>query len=1071
MNDNALLDTARFMPKALNSPNAWVGHLPFAAHIIRELSPAVFVELGTHTGNSYFSFCQAVLESGLPTKCFAVDTWKGDEHAGHYTDEIYSKVSAYNQERYADFSHLLRMTFDEAQGEFSEQSIGLLHIDGLHTYEAVRHDFETWLPKLSPGAVVLFHDTQVRDRDFGVWQFWQELQQRYPNNLEFKHSHGLGVLQLNSPPAGKTLDWLTPGCSERDWLIRYFEALGSSQLTRFQIDELARRQAEQAIAERDSEIIRLNQILAEAEKQIAVFNVRFKWLKLLLSLARRAVYAALHPLSAYRLERDIRIIKHSGLFDSGYYMSTYRDIKMGAYEAVRHYCELGWQEGRNPSASFSTTAYLERNEDVRVGGVNPLVHYILFGRHEKRLALKPDPMFPSAVLPQNHVDECFSPKVSVIVPNYNHAKFLNKRLDSIYQQSYKNIEVILLDDASTDGSDELLKEYYRKYPSITRYSFNQQNSGGVFRQWRRGLDLAQGELIWIAESDDFCSPNFLAELVGQFSNEAIMLAFCRSVFIKGEDEKQVWTTEEYLCDLYPELWRGAFVMSAHKLVNMAWAVKNIIPNASSAVFRHPGRMELLDDAEWLGMRICGDWIFYLQLVRGGYVAYTINATNYYRFHAENTSTATYSQDVYYKEHALVAEKLQYMFCLRDGILERQKKELQSQWNMYAEEHSGRSFNQFYDLTQIRAASQRRKPNLMMACYHMRIGGGEIFPLKLANLLKSIGYSITVVNFRQQPTQSGVRNILRPDIPLVKISNIVDLVTVAREMGIEIIHSHHAWVDKVLCELFKDVPSIQIVVTTHGMYEMMDRNDLAGISDLLREKVSKFIYVADKNIAKFDIGFFGQQRFIKIDNALDIVPINPIHRVDLGIPEDSFVVCLVSRAIREKGWEEACKAIQLAQAMTPRPIHLLLIGDGSECGRLKPLMNCGNIHFLGFKDNVRDYFSASDIGLLPSRFKGESAPLALIECLLAGRPMIASNVGEISSMLSTENGGMAGRIFDLVEGEIPLEELARIIAEYANNHDVYLDHLDKVRFAVLKFNPDVMLKKYDCVYQEICFGNT
>lgn len=234
---NSLLAIASFNPVSLESPNAWVGHMPFAAWVIQEVSPKLFVELGTHSGNSYFSFCQSVLENGLPTKCYAVDTWQGDEHAGQYSADIFNKVNTHNQDHYAGFSRLLRMTFDEALSYFADDSIELLHIDGLHTYEAVAHDFETWLPKLAPGAVVMFHDTNVRERDFGVWKLWEELQARYPNDLEFIHSHGLGVLQIKNTANARQLDWLHTDLSEKQNLIAYFAALGNKQLLAFELNQ------------------------------------------------------------------------------------------------------------------------------------------------------------------------------------------------------------------------------------------------------------------------------------------------------------------------------------------------------------------------------------------------------------------------------------------------------------------------------------------------------------------------------------------------------------------------------------------------------------------------------------------------------------------------------------------------------------------------------------------------------------------------------------------------------------------------------------------------------------------
>jgi hypothetical protein len=191
---NALDHPVLLLPPArITSPFGWVGHIPFAMLLVELAQPRLLVELGTHSGNSFNAFCQAVDHLELPTRCFAVDSWEGDPHAGAYSDEVYRALQTHVGGRYGRFATLLKMTFDEAKVHFADASIDILHIDGYHTYEAVRHDFENWLPKLSDQAVVLFHDTHVRQADFGVWRFWDELKQRYPA-VEFPHSHGLGVL-------------------------------------------------------------------------------------------------------------------------------------------------------------------------------------------------------------------------------------------------------------------------------------------------------------------------------------------------------------------------------------------------------------------------------------------------------------------------------------------------------------------------------------------------------------------------------------------------------------------------------------------------------------------------------------------------------------------------------------------------------------------------------------------------------------------------------------------------------------------------------------------------------------
>lgn len=182
----------------------WSGHLPFARDLVQELKPSVIVELGSQYGESYFGFCQAVVESGISANTFAVDTWMGDRHTGAYGEEVFESVRSSNKRHYAGFSRLLRMTFDEASSLFTPESIDLLHIDGLHEYEAVRHDVETWFPKVRPGGVVLLHDIAMRTGDFGVWKLWEELSAQYPA-FGFTHSCGLGVLQKPGPPSSSML--------------------------------------------------------------------------------------------------------------------------------------------------------------------------------------------------------------------------------------------------------------------------------------------------------------------------------------------------------------------------------------------------------------------------------------------------------------------------------------------------------------------------------------------------------------------------------------------------------------------------------------------------------------------------------------------------------------------------------------------------------------------------------------------------------------------------------------------------------------------------------------------------
>jgi hypothetical protein len=185
-------------PKRLIA-SAWIEHAPFAFWLIDRHRPRCVTELGTHEGFSYLCFCQQVQASALDAKCFAIDTWAGDEHAGYFGADVFDHLRRYHDSQYSSFSKLVRSTFDEAVDQFDDESIDLLHIDGRHFYEDVKHDFETWRRKLSSRAIVLFHDTQVRDRGFGVYQLWETAKRDFPH-FEFTHCYGLGVLGVGHEP-------------------------------------------------------------------------------------------------------------------------------------------------------------------------------------------------------------------------------------------------------------------------------------------------------------------------------------------------------------------------------------------------------------------------------------------------------------------------------------------------------------------------------------------------------------------------------------------------------------------------------------------------------------------------------------------------------------------------------------------------------------------------------------------------------------------------------------------------------------------------------------------------------
>lgn len=218
-------------PRRLTDETAWQAHIPFAAVCVELVAPRLLVELGTAKGDSYSAFCQAIDVLGLPTRAVAVDTWKGDPHSGPLRPSVLEDLRSHHDSLYARFSLLLQRTFDEALSEVDDESIDLLHIDGYHVYEAVQHDFESWLPKLSDRAVVLFHDVNVREGDFGVWRLWNEIAARYPS-FAFVHGHGLGVAAVGDQVAPELLAFLEQASSDNGALAQLFACVGERLVLR-----------------------------------------------------------------------------------------------------------------------------------------------------------------------------------------------------------------------------------------------------------------------------------------------------------------------------------------------------------------------------------------------------------------------------------------------------------------------------------------------------------------------------------------------------------------------------------------------------------------------------------------------------------------------------------------------------------------------------------------------------------------------------------------------------------------------------------------------------------------------
>lgn len=223
--------------------------------------------------------------------------------------------------------------------------------------------------------------------------------------------------------------------------------------------------------------------------------------------------------------------------------------------------------------------------------------------------------------------------VSVIIPNYNHASFLEQRIETVLNQTYQNFEIILLDDSSTDSSKAII-ENYRGNKKVSHIIYNGKNSGSTFKQWSKGARYARGKYIWIAESDDVADKEFLALMVSLLSkNEESVLATCRTAHI--DEEGKIHGINLQPDPLDGKRWTADFASDGIYEITNYMRFRNTIPNASAVVFKNDADAELVElvQKEW---KYCGDWFFWTLLLKRGNLVYSSKVLNFQRFHSQTT---------------------------------------------------------------------------------------------------------------------------------------------------------------------------------------------------------------------------------------------------------------------------------------------------------------------------------------------------------------------------------------------------------------------------------------------------
>jgi glycosyltransferase involved in cell wall biosynthesis len=267
------------------------------------------------------------------------------------------------------------------------------------------------------------------------------------------------------------------------------------------------------------------------------------------------------------------------------------------------------------------------------------------------------------------------PKVSVIIPNYNHARFLQRRIDSVLAQNLQDFELILLDDCSTDDSRSILSSYAGD-PRV-RIEFNALNSGSPFKQWNKGVSRARGKYVWIAESDDYADERLLERLVAALeADNEVAFAYCLSWGVNAENLPDGFA-DRYLRHLSIDRWRSDFVVDGREECRNFFVRTNPVPNASAVVFQK-AVYEAVGGADET-FRVCGDWKLWTAMALTGKVAYLGEPLNYFRFHDASVRNQTELTTRVVPEHLQVTRWVLDRITVTDAVLEEICEEKADLW--------------------------------------------------------------------------------------------------------------------------------------------------------------------------------------------------------------------------------------------------------------------------------------------------------------------------------------------------------------------------------------------------------
>jgi glycosyltransferase involved in cell wall biosynthesis/ubiquinone/menaquinone biosynthesis C-methylase UbiE len=647
-----------------------------------------------------------------------------------------------------------------------------------------------------------------------------------------------------------------------------------------------------------------------------------------------------------------------------------------------------------------------------------------------------------------------SPTVSIIVPNYNCEKYLEKRLNSILNQTFKDSEIILLDDCSTDKSLEILDKYL-DYPNV-RFIKNQCNGGNPFKQWYKGFLEAKGEILWFAESDDYCEHDLLEKILPGFNNPSVVLAYCDS-FMVDESNKIIGDYTSYLDIFDPRHWKSSYQVSGTQEINFGLGIKNTIPNASAVLIRKNCITEDIFKKTFQ-FKFSGDWFFYTQVIKGKDISFCCEKLNYHRKHMQ-TVTSKFNKDktamkVLLKEAESIHSNIIENYSINEEYLRKWQYYMAEQIHAFYPNTPKKNFNRYY---QYNATEDKIKKKIIKKDKNKRLvflttndgapnGGSEQLWIETAIKCQKGGHQVMSIIKKWDPepyfiplfNNLGIKTIFKGNDEFNEMLSFnPDLLIIStgdQDEGIE-------WYDKCMkC-------NISYIIIN----QLTKEPEYWPIREDINEKVksgylgaAKVFFTCENNQKVME-----KRLNCRIPNA--IKHYNPYHInknsfVPFPTMDDGLKIAIPANLVRiHKGQHMAIELFN-RNKWRERPIQLNLYGRGTDEKVLKSMVKEYALKHVVFHQPTPDLLTIwrdNHAIFMPSFMEG--LPVVLVSAMICARVPILTDIGGHCEVVDDNINGFIAK-------KPTVDALDEALERAYQKSDMWEEMGKKAREKILSFLP-------------------